>query len=69
VKPGSWHGTILNLTGRKFPENFRQRKLMIAVFWDCEGVTLLDSLPRGETVNSDAYSRMLTELWKLVKRV
>jgi hypothetical protein len=47
----------------------RARKLMITVFWDCEGVTLLDSIPRGETINSDTYIRTLTKLWKHFKRV
>jgi hypothetical protein len=45
------------------------RKLMIIAFWDCEGVTLLDSIPRGERINSDAYTRTLTELRKLFKQV
>jgi hypothetical protein len=47
----------------------RAPKLMITVFWDCEGVTLLNSIPRGETINSDTYIRTLTELWKHFKRV
>jgi histone-lysine N-methyltransferase SETMAR len=39
------------------------------VFWDCERVTLEDVTPRGETVNSDAYIRIVTELRNLFKKV
>jgi hypothetical protein len=36
-------------------------KVVITVFWDCEGVILVDAMPRGETINSDAHISMLTE--------
>jgi Transposase. len=42
---------------------------MIAVFWNCEGVILVDKMPRGEIINSDAYIRTLTELSKLFRHV
>jgi hypothetical protein len=45
------------------------RKLMITVFWVCEWVTVLDSIPRGETFNSDVDIRTLTELWMPVKSI
>jgi hypothetical protein len=38
--------------------------VMITVLWDFEGVILVDAMPRWETVNSDAYTRMLIELRK-----
>jgi hypothetical protein len=28
---------------------------MATVFWDCEGVIIIDVLPRGQTINSDVY--------------
>jgi hypothetical protein len=33
-------------------------KIMATVFWDCEGVVLIDVLPRGQTINSESK-------WKL----
>jgi hypothetical protein len=51
---------------RKFPS---VDKVVITVFWDCEGVILVASMSRWETVNSDAYIRTVTELWKRFKRV
>jgi hypothetical protein len=46
------NGIILNLPRRK----------KFTVFWDCEGEILVDVMPRGETIKSDAYIEMLTEL-------
>jgi Transposase. len=42
---------------------------MITVFWDCEGVTLADVIPRFETVNSDAYITTVSELRNHFKQV
>ncbi|GFG34534.1 hypothetical protein Cfor_12302 [Coptotermes formosanus] len=44
-------------------------KVMITVFGDCEGVILVDPMPRGKTVNADAYIRTLAEIRKRFKRV
>jgi histone-lysine N-methyltransferase SETMAR len=32
---------------------------MITVFWDCEGIILIDYLPQGRTINADYYSDLL----------
>lgn len=81
VKPGSlilslrqkfnpWNDTILNLPGRKKFRSLHQRiRSWSLVFWDYEGVIVVDAMSRGETVKSDAYIRMLTELWKRFKLV
>lgn len=44
-------------------------KVMITVLWDCEGVIVVDAMPRGETVKSDAYIRTPTEHGKHFRRV
>jgi hypothetical protein len=45
-----------------------QGKVMTTVFWDCEWVLLVDAVPRGEMINSDAaYIRTLTEIRKCCK--
>jgi hypothetical protein len=33
-------------------------KTMATVFWDCEGVVLIDVLPRGQTINSNVYGEL-----------
>jgi hypothetical protein len=35
---------------------------MITVFWDCEGVIIIDVMPRGGAINSEAYDKTLTKL-------
>lgn len=35
-------------------------KVMITVFWDCEGIILIDYLPKGTTINAAYYSNLLT---------
>jgi hypothetical protein len=42
---------------------------MITVFWDCEGVILVDAMPRGETINCNTYIKTLTELRTQIKWV
>jgi len=32
---------------------------MVTVFWDCEGVILLDVMQRGMTIDSNVYINML----------
>ena len=50
-----------SLWKKKF-KNLSMGRVMITVFWDCEGVILVDTMLRGMTFNSDAYFRMQTEL-------
>jgi hypothetical protein len=57
------------------PESPRKKKILCprarswSVFRDCWGVIIGDAKPRGETINLDAYIRMLTELKKRFKPV
>ena len=42
---------------------------MIAVFWDIDGVIMVDVMARGETINSDAYIKTLQKLKQRYRRV
>jgi hypothetical protein len=44
---------------KKFKITPSARKVMIAVFWDTDGVILVDVMTRGETINSDIYIKTL----------
>jgi hypothetical protein len=35
---------------------------MATVFWNAEGVILVDIMPRGQTINSDLYIQTLENL-------
>jgi histone-lysine N-methyltransferase SETMAR len=47
---------------KNFKKSVLVGEVMITVFWDCEGVVLVDVMPRGESFNSNTNIRMLTEL-------
>ncbi|MCP3667562.1 MAG: hypothetical protein GY696_34560 [Gammaproteobacteria bacterium] len=40
---------------------------MASVFWDEEGILLIDWLPEKETINSDYYIRVLADLKDAIK--
>jgi histone-lysine N-methyltransferase SETMAR len=42
---------------------------MVTVFWDCDGVILVDVMPRGATTDSEAYINTLNKLKKRFQRV
>jgi hypothetical protein len=42
---------------------------MATVFWDAEGVILVDIMPRGQTINSDLYTKTLKNFQKRLRRV
>jgi hypothetical protein len=45
----------------------QQARCTVSVFWESEGVILVDVVLKVETVNSNTYVRMLTELRKHIK--
>jgi len=42
---------------------------MFTLFWDTDGVILVDVMARGETINSDAYIKTLQKLKLCYRRV
>lgn len=42
-------------------------KRMATVFWDCEGILLIEWLPEGKAINSDYYIEVLKKLREAVK--
>ena len=54
---------------KKVQDNSFEGKLMITVFWDIDGVILVDVMARDETINSDAYIKTLQKLKQHYRRV
>src|SRR6266496_2694956 len=58
--------------GSPSPKKFKllpsDGKVMITVFWDIQGVLLLDFLPKGETINSARYQETLKKLKCSIRR-
>jgi hypothetical protein len=49
-----WHQTT-SPRKKKFKAIPSARKIMVTVFWNCEGVIFIDVLSRGQMINSDVY--------------
>ncbi|KAG8228644.1 hypothetical protein J437_LFUL008295 [Ladona fulva] len=45
----------------------KERKIMASIFWDWKGISLVDFMPKGTTINAAAYSKTLKKLKKKSK--
>jgi histone-lysine N-methyltransferase SETMAR len=54
---------------KKFKRVPSAGKVMVAIFWDCDVVILVDMIPRGATINSEAYINTLKKNKKRFRRV
>jgi hypothetical protein len=45
---------------KKFKTAPSAGKVMLTVFWDCDGIIVVDVMPSGATINSVAYINTLT---------
>jgi histone-lysine N-methyltransferase SETMAR len=62
-----WKYPSLPLT-KKFKDTPSTRKVMLAVFWDSEGVLLARFQKRGENMNSASRCEVLLKLWDAIRR-
>ena len=53
---------------KKFKVQQSAKKLMATVFWDAQGILLVDFLPPGETINAARYCQTLNKLREAVRR-
>jgi len=42
-------------------------RVLASIFWDQEGILLIDYLPKGQTINVEYYSSLLVQLKDIVK--
>ena len=58
-------------SGSPRPKNFRvqksTRKVLASIFWDKDGILLIDYLPKGQTINAEYYSSLLVQLKDILK--
>jgi hypothetical protein len=53
----------------KFKVQTSEGKVMASVFWDSEGILLVEFLKRGDTVNSERHVQTLKKLKQRVRRI
>jgi len=53
------------------PQKFRMQKstgkVLVSIFWDQDGILLIDYLPKGQTINAEYYSSLLVQLKDILK--
>jgi len=53
------------------PKKFRVQKsagkFLVSIFWDQDGILLIDYLPKGQTINAEFYSSLLVQLKDVLK--
>jgi len=58
-------------TGSPCPRKFRVQKsvakFLASIFWDQDGILLIDYLPKGQTINAEYYSSLLVQLKDILK--
>jgi len=58
-------------SGSPRPEKFRAQKsagkVLASIFWDQDGIPLIDYLPKGQTINAEYYSSLLVQLKDILK--
>jgi len=42
-------------------------KVLASIFWDQDGILLIDYLPKGQTINAENYSSLLVQLKDILK--
>jgi len=58
-------------SGSPRPKTFRVQKsfgkFLTSIFWDQDGILLIDYLPKGQTINAEYYSSVLVQLKDIFK--
>ena len=58
-------------SGSPNPKKFRVRKsagkVLTSIFWDQDGILLIDYIPKGQTINAEYYSSLLVQLKDVLK--
>jgi len=52
---------------KKFQVQKSDRKILASIFWDQNGILLIDYLPKGQTINAQYYSSLLVQLKDILK--
>jgi len=58
-------------SGSPHPKKFRVQKsagkVLASIFWDQDGILLIDYLPKGQTINAKYYSSLLVKLKNILE--
>jgi len=52
---------------QKIPSEKSAGKVLASIFWDQDGILLIDYLQKGQTINAEYYSSLLVQLRDILK--
>ena len=52
---------------KKFQVQKSAGKVLASIFWDQDGILLVDYIPEGQTINAEYYSTVLVHLKDILK--
>jgi len=59
-------------SGSSCPKKFQVQKpagkVLASIFWDQDGIHLIDYLPKSQTINMEYYSSMLVQIKDILKK-
>jgi len=59
--------------GSPHPKTFQVQKsagkVLASIFWDQDGILLIDYLPKGQTINAEYYLSLLVQLKEILKEI
>ena len=63
-----WSGGIAaHPTPKEFRLQKSAEKFLGSIFWDQDGILLINDLPKGQTINAEYYSSLLVQLKDVLK--
>jgi len=62
-----WSGGIVAHPTPKIPVQKSAAEVLSSIFWDQDGILLIDYLPKGQTINAEYYSSLLVQLKDILK--
>ena len=62
-----WNGGIAAHSAPTFRVQNSAGKVLASIFWDQDGILLIDYVPKGQTINAEYYSSLLVQLKDILK--
>ena len=62
-----WSGGIVAHPAPKLRVQKSAGKFLASIFWDQDGILLIDYLPKGQSINAECYSSLLVQLKDILK--
>ena len=60
-------GTATHSAAKKFQVQKSAGKALASIFWDQDGILLINHLPKGQTINAEYYSSLLVQTKDILK--